>query len=137
MHTAIHTDQPGTHHRQLEFDREPKMNLLVCIYLYVSKIEKSWKNNKNLSSQIFVVGNIVNDPLDVWSIYLITWLSEVYLTSLIALFWSFPLMICNFPLLLSHSKNIRMSTLITIVITCHIWLTRNHMVIHEIWGKFT
>ena len=48
---------------------------------------------------------------------LITWLSEICLTSLIALFWNFPLMICNFPLLFSHSKNIRMSTLITIIIT--------------------
>ena len=35
---------------------------------------------------------------------LITWLSEIYLTSLIALFE-------NFPLLFSHSKNIRMSNL--------------------------
>ena len=33
------------------------------------KIEKSRKNNKILSSQIFVVGNIVNDPLNVWNIY--------------------------------------------------------------------
>ena len=37
--------------------------------------------------------------------------------SLIALFWNFLLMIFNFPLLFSHSKNIRMSTLITIIIT--------------------
>ena len=29
-------------------------------------------------------------------------------------------MICNFPLLFSHSKNIRMSTLITIIITCYL-----------------
>ena len=55
--------------------------------------------------------------------YLITWLSEIYLTSLIALFWNFPLvicnfplMVCNFPLLFSHSKSIRRSTLITIII---------------------
>ena len=41
---------------------------------------------------------------------LITWLSKICLTSLKALFW-------NFPLLFSHSKNIRMSTLITIIIT--------------------
>ena len=103
----------------------------------------------------------------------------------IALFWNFPLMICNLPLLFSHSKNIRISTLITIVITyqlliiviiiitkshnnyysvgvmelcllnllilivffviltlvcslraSRIWLTRNHMIIREIWGKF-
>ena len=60
----MHIDQHGTKQRQLEFDREPKMDLLVCIYLYVSKIEKSWKNNENLSSQIFVVGN--NPP---WIIY--------------------------------------------------------------------
>ena len=44
------------------------------------------------------------------------------------LFWSFPLMICNFPLLYSHFKNIRMSTLIS---------TRNHMFKREIWDKFT
>ena len=50
--------------------------------------------------------------------YLITWLSEICLTLLIALFWNFLLMIliCNFPLLFSHSKNIQMSTLITIII---------------------
>ena len=41
---------------------------------------------------------------------LITWLSESCLTSLIVLFW-------NFPLLFSHSKNFRMSTLITMIIT--------------------
>ena len=49
---------------------------------------------------------------------IITCLSEICLTSLIALIWNFPLMICDFPLLLSHSKNIRMSTLIII--------TKNH-----------
>ena len=38
----------------------------------------------------------------------IIWLSEIYLTSLIALFWNFPLF-WNFLLLVSHSKNIRMS----------------------------
>ena len=48
---------------------------------------------------------------------LITWFNEICLASLIALFWNFPLMTCNFPLLFSHSKNIRMSTLITIIIT--------------------
>ena len=32
----------------------------------------------------------------------------------------FPLMIFNFPLLFSHSKNIRMSTLITIIITYYL-----------------
>ena len=37
--------------------------------IFSTKIEKSRKNNKNLSSQIFVVGNIVNNSLDVWSIY--------------------------------------------------------------------
>ena len=57
---------------------------------------------------------------------IITWLSEICLTSLTALFWNFPLfwdfplMICNFPLLFSHSKNIRMSTLITIIITYYL-----------------
>ena len=97
------------------------------------------------------------------------------------LFWNFLRMICNFPLLFSHSKNIRMSTLITLIDTyyslivkiitkshnnycrvgvielrllnllilsdcflcnsslvcyfraCHMWLTRNHMFIREIW----
>ena len=54
---------------------------------------------------------------------LITWLCEIFLTSLITLFWNFPpfwnfsLMICNFLLLFSHSKNIRISTLITTIIT--------------------
>ena len=53
---------------------------------------------------------------------LITSLSEICFTSLIALFWNSPLfwnfslMICNFPLLFSHPKNIRMSTLITIIV---------------------
>ena len=37
--------------------------------IFWTKIEKSSKNNKNLSSQIFVVGNIVNDSLNVWGIY--------------------------------------------------------------------
>ena len=50
-------------------------------------------------------------------LYVITWPSEICLTSLIAPFWNFPLIIWNFPLLFSHSKNIRMSTLITIIIT--------------------
>ena len=45
------------------------------------------------------------------------------MTSLIALFWNFPLMICNFLLLFSHSKNIRMSTLITIIITYWLLIT--------------
>ena len=62
--------------------------------------------------------------LNMWLLVLSTWLSEICLTSLIALFWNFPLMICNFPLMIynvqllfSHSKNIWMSTLITIIIT--------------------
>ena len=32
--------------------------------VFSTKIEKFRKNNKNLSSQIFVVGNIVNDSLN-------------------------------------------------------------------------
>ena len=36
------------------------------------------------------------------------------------LFWNLPLMICNFLLLFSHSKNIWMSTLITIIITYYL-----------------
>ena len=48
---------------------------------------------------------------------IITWLSEICLTLLIALFWNLPLMICNFTLLFSHSKNTQMSTLIVIIIT--------------------
>ena len=43
--------------------------------------------------------------------------------SLTALFWNFPLMICNFPLLFSHSKNIWMATLITVVITYQLLIT--------------
>ena len=118
--------------------------------------------------------------------FIITWLSEVYLTSLVALFW-------NFPLLFSQSKIIRMSIsttfrkmfkakvgnknmsfttlnflshnnycsvgamefcLLNLLIlidwflrnfyhcvyslrACHMWLTRNHMFIREICGKFT
>ena len=62
----------------------------------------------------------INNPK--WLKTLITWLSEICLTSLIALFWNFlllwnfPPMICNFPLVFSNSGNIRMSTLITIII---------------------
>ena len=61
----------------------------------------------------------------------ITWLSEISLTSLIALFWNFPLIIFNFTLLFSHSKNIRMSTLITRIITYYlliiiIIITKSH-----------
>ena len=54
---------------------------------------------------------------------LIEWVSEICLTSLIALFWNFPLfwnfllMICNLLLMFSHFKNIWMSTLTTIIIT--------------------
>ena len=44
------------------------------------------------------------------------------------LFWNSLLMICNFPVLFSHSKNIRMSTLIS---------TSNHMFKREIWDKGT
>ena len=53
------------------------------------------------------------------------------MTSLLALFWNFPLfrnfplMICDFSLLFSHSKNIRMSTLITIIITCWLLVINN------------
>ena len=50
---------------------------------------------------------------------LITWRSEICLTSLIALFW-------NFPLLFSHSKNIRMSTLIKITITYYLLIKNNY-----------
>ena len=44
---------------------------------------------------------------------LIIWLSEICLTSLKTLFW-------NLRLLFSHSKNIRMSSLITIIITYYL-----------------
>ena len=70
--------------------------------------------------------DILNLHFDMGLLLLITWLSEICLTSLIALFWNFPLfwnfslMICNFPLLFCHSKNIRMSTLITIIITYYL-----------------
>ena len=59
---------------------------------------------------------------------LIIWFSEICLTSLIALFWNFPLMICKFLVLFPHSKNIRMSTLIS---------TSNRMFKREILDKFT
>ena len=36
---------------------------------FSTKIEKSRKINKKLSSQMFVVKNIVNDILKIWSIY--------------------------------------------------------------------
>ena len=68
----------------------------------------------------------INSCWVLWISLLITWLSEICLTSLIASFWNFtlfwniPLMICNFPLLFSHSKNIRMSTLIRIIITYYL-----------------
>ena len=58
--------------------------------------------------------------------FIITWLSEICLTSLITLFWNyplfwnFPLTIYNFPLLFSNSKNIRMSILVTIIITSYL-----------------
>ena len=46
--------------------------LMAVINLWATffkKIEKFRKKNKNLSSQIFFVGNNVNDPLKAWSIY--------------------------------------------------------------------
>ena len=58
---------------------------------------------------------------------LIIWFSEICLMSLTALFWNFPQMICKFLLLFPHSKNIRMSTLIS---------TSNRMFQREIWDKF-
>ena len=67
--------------------------------------------------------NLLNLHFDMGVLLLITWLSEICLTSLIALFWNFllfwnfRLMICIFLLLFSHYKNIQMSTLMTIVIT--------------------
>ena len=72
-------------------------------------------------NQVFLRNQFSQTPRFLY--WLIAWQSEICLTSLIALFWNFllfwnfPLMICNFPLLFSHSKNIRMSTLITIIIT--------------------
>ena len=53
-------------------------------------------------------------------LFLVTRLSEICLTWLIALFLNFPLMIGNVPLLFSHSKSIRMSTLITVIITYYL-----------------
>ena len=58
---------------------------------------------------------------------LIIWFSEICLMLLTALFWNFPQMICKFLLLFPHSKNIRMSTLIS---------TSNRMFQREIWDKF-
>ena len=51
--------------------------------------------------------------------------SEICSTSLRTLFWNFSLMICNFLLFFSHSKNIPMSTLITIIIAYYL-LTINY-----------
>ena len=64
-------------------------------------------------------------------LFLVTRLSEICLTWLIALFLNFPLMIGNVPLLFSHSKSIRMSTLITVIITYYlliiiIIITKSH-----------
>ena len=102
-------------------------------------IREIWKNLPRslfeiLKSQSFKKVNSVNlsqiSHLNMWLLVLSTWLSEICLMLLIALFWNFPLfwnlpqMICDFPLMIynfqllfSHSKNIWMSTLITIIIT--------------------
>ena len=80
---------------------------------------KLFKNRINLLHQ-----SMTNPLLVVYASFLmlyfqvtiiITWLSEICLTSLIVLFLNFPLF-WNFPLLFSHSKNIWMSTLIAIII---------------------
>ena len=54
--------------------------------------------------------DLLNLHLNMGVLLLITWLSEICLMSLVALFW-------NFQLLWSHSKNIWMSALVTIIIT--------------------
>ena len=43
--------------------------------VFSTKAEKSRKNNKKLLSKIFVVGNNVNDPLNVWSIYYVSYIA--------------------------------------------------------------
>ena len=98
------------HKIDLCFDR----NLLCFVSLYLPR-----------SCLVLVAYNKTNIPCH---FCLITRLSEICLMSLIALFWNFPLMICNFALLFSHSKNIRISTLITILITIIIVIiiTKNH-----------
>ena len=97
--------------------------------------------------------------------YLTTWLSGICLTSLIALFWNFPLIISNFSNL-SFYKHLNVNfnynnycsvgntelcllnlliliafcvtfTLVCSLRACHTWLTRTHMFICEVWGKFT
>ena len=64
--------------------------------------------------------NLLNLHSDMDILPLITWLNEICLTSLVALFWNFTLTISNFPLLFSHFKNIRISTLITIIIAYYL-----------------
>ena len=54
--------------------------------------------------------DLLNLHLNMGVLLLITWLSEICLMSLVVLFW-------NFQLLWSHSKNIWMSALVTIIIT--------------------
>ena len=79
-----------------------------------------WKNFIIFPFCIWLNVWFTNNQINVWinvqrasvtnTKYLITWLSEICLTSIIVLFW-------NFRLLFSHSKNIPMSTLITVIIT--------------------
>ena len=51
------------------YQQHALMAVLTYGRRFSTKIEKSIKNNKNLLSQIFFVGNKVNDPLNLWSIY--------------------------------------------------------------------
>ena len=80
-------------------------------------IREIWENLPHSFFEIFKKNYTQISLLNVWILVLITWLSEICLTLLIALFWNFQLMICNFPLLSPHSKNNRMSTLITKIVT--------------------
>ena len=88
-------------------------------------------NSTKISPTYFFLSLVNFTALVLFILCLITWLSEICLTSLIVLFWNFPQMICHFPLLFSHSKNIRMATLITIIITYYlliiiITITKSH-----------
>ena len=76
----------------------------------------SKKNCPFLIEYIFLLSQTEKEPSR-GVLLVITWLNEICLTSLIASFWNFPLMICNSPLLFSHFKNIQMLTLVTMVIT--------------------
>ena len=94
------------------------------------KIRPSMNASRQTSSPPLVFG-FSSGKCQQSILFLVTRLSEICLTWLIALFLNFPLMIGNVPLLFSHSKSIRMSTLITVIITYYlliiiIIITKSH-----------